>query len=869
MKRRWFAPEVVQTSAMDCGPASLKSLLEGFRTPVSYGRLREACQTDVDGTSIDTIEEVANRLGLDAQQTMLPVDHLLLARASFFPALIVVTTSSGLTHFVIAWRKVGGWIQLMDPAAGRHWVRVPAFLERVYSHSQPLPAAAWREWAGMADHRALLQERMSRLGVKGAAELIDDAASDQGWRPLANLDAAIRLTQSLVDSGAVSRAKSTGLLKAFLEDPERIPESAVAVKALPAGEDGEDMIAWKGAVFMHVSGRKAEGAARDLPPELAAALTEKPVPAARMLLTMVRESGLLSPPLLLAAMAATSVGVLLEGLLFRGMFDLARELGIAGQRLGAFAAIIALLLALLFLEFPQVMGLLRLGRQLEMRMRLRFLSKIPVLGDRYFQSRPKSDMAERSHSLHTVRHLPDFCARIARSLFELLFTSAGIVWLDPGALAPVLVYLCAAFAAPMLARPALLEKDMRLRTHLGALSRFYLDALLGLFAIRAHGAERSIRIAHRELMKEWTGAALDMQRGVVALEGFQMLSGYGLGALVIIDHFRRHGEAATGLLLVYWVLNLPSLAQSLVQAAWQYPGYRNVTLRLIEPLGALEEPPAKEVDTAAATPGMAIRMEGVAVRAAGHTILEDFDLEIAPGTHVAIVGPSGAGKSSFVGLLLGWHRPSAGVIRVDGVELEGGAASRLRRQIAWVDPEVHLWNASCLDNLGYGAKPEELPALGEVVEKSELMDVLSRLPEGLQTPLGEGGAALSGGQGQRVRLGRAMIRANARLVILDEAFRGLDYEKRLRLTARVREHWRKSTMLFITHDVVSALDFDRVLVIEGGHVVEDGSPSDLRAREGSRFNALLDAEEAVTTGLWASAEWRHVRIDKGEVQELA
>ena len=81
-RRRWLATEVVQTSAMDCGPAALKCLLEGFRIPVSYGRLREACQTDVDGTSIDTIEVVANALGVSAEQVMIPIEHLFLESAA-------------------------------------------------------------------------------------------------------------------------------------------------------------------------------------------------------------------------------------------------------------------------------------------------------------------------------------------------------------------------------------------------------------------------------------------------------------------------------------------------------------------------------------------------------------------------------------------------------------------------------------------------------------------------------------------------------------------------------------------------------------------------------------------------------------------
>src|SRR6266581_3898407 len=102
-RRRFLAPEVVQSSAMDCGPATLKCLLEGFGVPVSYGRLREACQTDVDGTSIDTMEEVALQLGLDAEQIMAPADFVLLPEAKALPGIVVVRNPNGATHFVVAW----------------------------------------------------------------------------------------------------------------------------------------------------------------------------------------------------------------------------------------------------------------------------------------------------------------------------------------------------------------------------------------------------------------------------------------------------------------------------------------------------------------------------------------------------------------------------------------------------------------------------------------------------------------------------------------------------------------------------------------------------------------------------------------------
>src|SRR5947209_5132890 len=132
--RRWLAPEVIQTSAMDCGPAALKCLLEGFGVPVSYGRLREACQTSVDGTSIDTLEALARTVGLDAEQVMMPADHLLRPEAEALPAIVVLRLPSGLMHFVVVWRAHGGWVQVMDPARGRRWARAETFLRDVYVH---------------------------------------------------------------------------------------------------------------------------------------------------------------------------------------------------------------------------------------------------------------------------------------------------------------------------------------------------------------------------------------------------------------------------------------------------------------------------------------------------------------------------------------------------------------------------------------------------------------------------------------------------------------------------------------------------------------------------------------------------------------
>ena len=166
--QKLFAPEVVQTSAMDCGPASLKCLLEGFGVRVSYGRLREACQTDVDGTSIDTMEEIARSLGLDAEQIMIPLDHLLLPEAKALPAIVVVRQPDGATHFVVVWRQHGRLVQIMDPGTGRRWPLARHFLNETYVHTTAVSATGWREWAGSGEFINPLQSRLVRLGLAAA-----------------------------------------------------------------------------------------------------------------------------------------------------------------------------------------------------------------------------------------------------------------------------------------------------------------------------------------------------------------------------------------------------------------------------------------------------------------------------------------------------------------------------------------------------------------------------------------------------------------------------------------------------------------------------------------------------------------------------
>lgn len=863
-RRSLLAPEVVQTSAIDCGPATLKCLLEGFGIHASYGRLREACQTDVDGTSVSTLERIAISLGLQAEQRMYPKEDVLVPEAGVLPALTVVRLPDGATHFVVLWRMHGPLVQVMDPAVGRTYTTRRALLASLFTHEHRVPAADWRAFTAEPEFRKPLGARLARIGLPdGGAAMVARAESDGTHKGFALLDAAARMVEALVGAGGLARGR----------EAERALEALVgkgyekAIAAIPRDywsvtPADRDTLLLRGAIVVRILGR-SETPCEDLSPELKAAIEEPPQRPWRELLRLVRQDGLSSLVLTAGALSAAAVLTVIEAIALRGLIEAVSRLPLPLARIGALGWVMALAGGLAFIELPVALEMRRLGRHLESRLRIAFLAKLPRLPDRYFRSRPVSDMAARSHTIHVVRQLPDAAARVLRLGAEMAAIVAGIAWLSPGTTPVALACAAVSIVLPLLAQAPLRDRDLRVRTHAAALSRIMLDALQGLVALRTHAGERSIRREHEKLLTTWADAGRSHLRALLFFEGTTALFGLMLACAILADFaMRSEGGGGSALLLLYWALALPSLGQEVAFVARQYPGYRNVTFRLLEPLGA----PEAFTGEAAAIPsgsGVAIDLRSVKVIAGGHVILTDVTLSVPAGAHVAIVGSSGAGKSSLVGLLLGWHRAAEGSIEVEGLPLSGSLLGALRSVTAWVDPELHLWNRTLLENLLYGAPPDAASSIPDTLRTADLEGVLKVLPEGLQTPLGEGGGLVSGGEGQRVRLGRALGRAGARLAILDEPFRGLGSHDRRELLSRARRAFARATLLCVTHDVADTTGFPRVIVVDEGRIVEDGDPAVLAAREGSRYAALLSAER----GVWESFAWKRWLVEDGRVLE--
>lgn len=896
---------------MDCGPASLTALLRGFNIPADYGRLREACHTDVDGTSINTLEDIIVQVGLNGEQIVIPADHLLLPETRALPAIVVVRLPNGFTHFVLLWNRFGPFLQIMDPASGRRWMSREEFLAHLYEHRMTVPTDAWREYAGGEEFSGGLRRRMKDLGVseKTTETLLDMALQDSNWHSLAALDAAARMIQSLADSGGLRSGREAGNLLQGLyhqqtsgtqKDPDTargneplIPNHFWTVR--PAGGGPDHELEMRGAVLIRVPGKEISVQSTDgnegpdgtpqateesvpeaLPPDLAGALKSEPQRPLRFLLKHMRDDGFVALPVIVLGLLTGGGGVLLEALLFRGIFDAAETLTLPIQRIGGIGMAIILLLLLVLLEIPLSALLHRFGRRLENSLLVAFMEKIPRLNDRYFQSRPVSDMADRSHTLHLLRGLPLYGGELIRLIGQFALTTLAILWIAPGSASILLPGAVAILLLPFAMEPFLAERDMRMRTHRGGLARFYLDSMIGSVPIHVHGAQESIRREHEALLREWERAGRDLYTAIVPATALQILAGTGLVIALLFTHINDEGIVGSILLLSYWTLQLPLLGERIGSLIQQYPSYRSVTLRLLEPLGTPEEETHTGSTGRETAPqdtthpkGVAVLMENVLVHAAGNTILEGINLDISPGEHVAVVGHSGAGKSTLAGLLLGWHIPSSGTLLVDGHPLTSGYRAELHDSTVWIDPAVHLWNSSLFENLLYGNTSASQAGIGEAVTDAQLASFLERLPDGMMTQLGEGGSFLSGGEGQRVRLGRGLLRKSPRLVILDEPFRGLDRETRNRLLGNARKVWADATMICISHDIGVTRQFDRVLVVEDGRLAEDGTPQQLASEPDSRYRSLLETDLAADMNVWPAGRWKRMRMQDGRISDSA
>ena len=266
--------------------------------------------------------------------------------------------------------------------------------------------------------------------------------------------------------------------------------------------------------------------------------------------------------------------------------------------------------------------------------------------------------------------------------------------------------------------------------------------------------------------------------------------------------------------------------------------YREIKAALanIERLfGVLEEAPSLQpapVDkTLTVTEGRVRFVDVGFAYASGNTVLKQLNMTIAGGETVALVGASGAGKSTVSKLLFRFYDPTAGAIEIDGTDIRSVSLESVRRAIAVVPQDCVLFNDSLRENIRYGRPTAKDGEVEQAIEAAFLGEVIERLPDGLETVVGERGLKLSGGERQRVSIARAVLK-DAPILVFDEATSSLDSHSELAVMSAFRALAGRHTALVIAHRLSTVVDADRIVVIEHGAVVEEGTHHDLLAANG-------------------------------------